>query len=115
MFLNRKLFSTESPKKILCSSSRFGDLEEQDFDTPRRAKKSFNYIKRTVLDLREKNRRLVQQNHRLEQKIHLLENIIKDQNDKLLQTKPNNSKVYISIFFFFCLQGEWYYCFGFGL
>ena len=84
----RKLFSSSSvsPRKVFCSSSRFGDLTEVDFSTPRRSKKNFQFVQTTVSDLRQKNKCLVQKCHRLEQKICELNMIIKDQNDRLLQT-----------------------------
>ncbi|KAF0682230.1 Uncharacterized protein FWK35_00038529, partial [Aphis craccivora] len=83
-----KLFSSSSvsPRKVFCSSSRFGDLTEVDFSTPRRSKKNFQFVQTTVSDLRQKNKCLVQKCHRLEQKICELNMIIKDQNDRLLQT-----------------------------
>ena len=56
-------------KKLIWSSNRFDDLSASDFGTPNRAARNFEVVKRTVTQLRKKNKYLNQKCKRLEQKL----------------------------------------------
>uniref|UniRef100_A0A2S2PQ93 THAP-type domain-containing protein n=1 Tax=Schizaphis graminum TaxID=13262 RepID=A0A2S2PQ93_SCHGA len=98
----RKLFPSASPKKKMCSSSRFGDLSEEDFSTPRRAMRNFRSIQSTIKHLRQKNRCLMQTNKRLLHKVETLNDALKELNDKCLLSDYaiNNLKVLITFIIF---------------
>lgn len=72
-----------SSKRFL-SSSRIGDLDEEDFSTPRRRKRNLTVVKNSVSNLRRKNKILKQKNGRLEKKVNSLLDIINKLKDKFL-------------------------------
>lgn len=66
------------------SSSRIGDLEENDFLTPKRRKRNLTIVKNTVKNLRTKNKLLTQNNVRLKKRVDSLTNIVKELKNKSL-------------------------------
>lgn len=76
----------ETPEKCIkyCNSSRFGDLNEDDFLTPHRAKRNFKVVRSTVLSLRCRNKVLAASNRRLKKKVTSLEEIVNDLSEKRL-------------------------------
>jgi len=75
---------TTPKKKKMWSSSRFGDLSDEDFSTPRRLKRSFSIVKNRVKKLSYANKLLTQKNKRLENKIRTLSDIIDELKKKSL-------------------------------
>lgn len=66
------------------SSSRIGDLDEDNFLTPKRRKRNLTTIKNAVTNLRKKNRILTQNNLRLKKRVESLNNIVKELKNKSL-------------------------------
>lgn len=66
------------------SSSRIGDLEEDDFLTPKRRKRNLIIVKNAVTNLRKKNKLLTQNNVRLKKRVDSLNNIVKELKNKSL-------------------------------
>lgn len=66
------------------SSSRIGDLEEDDFLTPKRRKRNLIIVKNAVNNLRKKNKLLTQNNVRLKKRVDSLNNIVKELKNKNL-------------------------------
>uniref|UniRef100_A0A2S2PR74 THAP domain-containing protein 2 n=1 Tax=Schizaphis graminum TaxID=13262 RepID=A0A2S2PR74_SCHGA len=71
-------------KKKYMSSSRIGDLEEDDFLTPKRRKRNLIIVKNAVTNLRKKNKLLTQNNVRLKKRVDSLNNIVKELKNKSL-------------------------------
>jgi len=98
------LFDSASPsakvKKIPSNSSRFGDLDVDDFGSPNRAQKNFPVVQATITSLKNKNKCLLEKNRRLESKVKTLECIINDLHSKSLisDAGANNLKVYKFLF-----------------
>ncbi|KAL4083231.1 hypothetical protein QTP88_028561 [Uroleucon formosanum] len=65
-------------KKKYMSSSRIGDLDKDNFSTPKRRKRNLTTIKNTVTNLMNKNKLLTQKNVRLRKKVDSLNNIVKE-------------------------------------
>lgn len=72
--------SQPEKKRRIWSSSRIGDLREEDFSTPSKRKSNFCLVQNTVKKLRRKNKILNQRNLRLKRKVSSLLDIIKDLN-----------------------------------
>lgn len=62
---NENVDESSRKKRKYWNSSRFGDLNDEDFSTPRRRKKNLMVVCRTVSNLRHKNKLLLQKNKRL--------------------------------------------------
>ncbi|XP_060866492.1 uncharacterized protein LOC132942189 isoform X3 [Metopolophium dirhodum] len=74
------------PKKTrrIWSSSRIGDLRDEDFSSPERRKNNLCLIRNTVKNIRRKNKILSQRNQRLKKKVSSLLDIINELKNKLL-------------------------------
>ncbi|KAL4103727.1 hypothetical protein QTP88_019071 [Uroleucon formosanum] len=64
-------------KKKYMSSSRIGDLDKDNFLTPKRRKRNLTTIKNTVTNVMNKNKLLIQKNVRLRKKVDSLNNVVK--------------------------------------
>ncbi|XP_022160132.1 uncharacterized protein LOC111026371 isoform X1 [Myzus persicae] len=73
-------------KKLIWSSNRFGDLSASDFGTPNCAARNFEVVKRTVTQLRKKNKYLNQKCKRLEKKVVTLNDMLDILKKKSLMT-----------------------------
>lgn len=92
--------NTRCPKKkLIWSSNRFGDLSIKDFETPNRATRNFKVIKKTVSQLRKKNKNLNQKCKRLEKKVETLNDVLEILKKKSFMTDfvADNLKVPIII------------------
>ncbi|VVC28738.1 Zinc finger, C2CH-type [Cinara cedri] len=69
-------------KRRIWSSSRIGDLREEDFSTPSKRRRNFCLVLNTVKKLRHKNKILNQRNQRLQKKVSSLQDIIKGLKNK---------------------------------
>jgi len=77
------------------SSSRIGDLEEDDFLTPKRRKRNLIIVKNAFTNLRKKNKLLTQNNVRLKKRVDSLNNIVKElkNNSLISENAANNLEV----------------------
>ncbi|CAI6365307.1 unnamed protein product [Macrosiphum euphorbiae] len=66
------------------SSSRLGDLRDEDFSSPQRTKNNLCIIRNTVKNIRRKNKILSQRNQRLKKKVSSLLDTINELKNKLL-------------------------------
>lgn len=90
------MFPSHTKRRKFWNSSRVGDLEEDDFSTPKRRKQNFMMIQRTVSNLRYKNKLLHQKNRRLQKKVESLNEII-----SVLKTKSmisDNAAINLKVF-----------------
>lgn len=78
------MFKTSKRCLKYSNSSRFGDLSENDFLTPRRAKRNLKVVRSTVLSLRSRNKVLAASNKRLKNKVTSLKGIINSLSEKRL-------------------------------
>ncbi|XP_022174449.1 uncharacterized protein LOC111042555 isoform X2 [Myzus persicae] len=82
--LDVEMFKTSKRCLKYSNSSRFGDLSENDFLTPRRAKRNLKVVRSTVLSLRSRNKVLAASNKRLKNKVTSLKGIINSLSEKRL-------------------------------
>jgi len=71
-------------KRKFHSSSRVGDLDEDDFITPKRRKRNLAVVKNSIFNLRRKNKLLHQKNVRLQKKCKNLSDIINQLKEKCM-------------------------------
>lgn len=96
------MFLSHKKRRKFWNSSRVGDLEEDDFSTPKRRKQNFMMVQRTVSNLRYKNKLLHQKNCRLQKKVESLNEII-----SVLKTKSmisDNAALNLKVFLHFVVQ-----------
>lgn len=89
-------FPSHKKRKKFWNSIRIGDLEEDDFSTPKRRKQNFMMVKKTVSNLRYKNKLLHQKNRRLQNKVESLNEMI-----SVLKTKSmisDNAAINLKVF-----------------
>ncbi|XP_050066235.1 uncharacterized protein LOC126555348 [Aphis gossypii] len=90
------MFPSHTKRRKFWNSSRMGDLEKDDFSTPKRRKQNFMMVQRTVSNLRYKNKLLHQKNRRLQKKVESLNEII-----SVLKTKSmifDNAAINLKVF-----------------